>query len=674
MHDFNKGNPKLKKMKIRNNSLRSWIWLIISLFILINVGGILFVVRNLSWETIYQQISLLVPVLFLWIISLIAVYRIFIAYFVNPVRVIEKSLSGIAKGDLSVTTNIQRNDEIGKIAACADKLIRNQSDLADFLEKIGDGKFNTEYKVLSEKDKLGLSITGMKDKLQKLVSEDARRQWSSEGVAKFSALLRENSDDLKILCDKLLTDLVRYINANQGAIFLLNEENRDNKVLELFSAYAWKRKKHITKTIEIGEGLIGQAAIERDTVFLTDVPDNFITITSGLGDSNPRSILIVPMLFNDELFGIMEFASFQVYEPFEIQFVEKLAEITASTISRANINKQTQKLLRDSQKLTEELRTQEEEMRQNLEEMNATQEEMQQRELERIGIFTAINSTIATVEFNMDGSIITANEMFLKMMNYSLEEIENKPDRIFADKSNEPIEAYEKFWQELSNGSAKRGDFKRMTSDGRELWLSASYTPALDKSGKPYKVIALAQDISEKKRTELELQRQAEEMRSQGDKLIKYTAELEDIKKNLSEKLNEASKGLLKKIQDIETEKEKNIAVLEGCVDGVICFNQSGVIEYFNHSAEELWGIQRENVLGKNISTIMPLTLQSRENNLVVLYSHNGNEKDIQVRTEISFNDLNGNPIDLLATLTRAKIENEFNFTIFAQKISVDFF
>jgi PAS domain S-box-containing protein len=648
--------------------------MIIFLLILINVGGILFVVRNLSWETIYQQISLIVPVLLLWTASVIAVYRIFIAYIVNPVKTIEKSLSGIASGDLSVMTNISRSDEIGNIASYTDKLIKNQSDLADFLEKIGDGKFNTEYKVLSENDKLGLSITGMKDKLQKLVSEDARRQWSSEGVARFSALLRENSDDLKLLCDNLLADLVKYINANQGAIFLLNDENRDNKVLELVSAYAWKRKKHITKTIEIGEGLIGQAAIERDTVFLTDVPDNFITITSGMGDANPRSILIVPLLFNDELFGIMEFASFRVYEPFEVQFVEKLAEITASTISRAKINKQTQKLLRDSQKLTEELRTQEEEMRQNLEEMNATQEEMQQREVERIGIFTAINSTIATIEFNMDGSIITANDMFLKMMNYSLEEVENKPDRIFADKSNEPIEVYEKFWQELSSGVAKRGDFKRMTRDGREVWLSASYTPALDKSGKPYKVIALAQDISEKKRTELELQRQADEMRAQGDKLMKYTSELEDIKKNLSEKLNEASKGLLKKIQDIETEKEKNIAVLEGCVDGVICFNQSGIIEYFNHSAEELWGIQRENVLGKNISTIMPVTIQSRENNLAVLYSNNGLEKDIQVRTEISFNDPNGNSIDLLATLTRAKIENEFNFTIFSQKISVDFF
>jgi PAS domain S-box-containing protein len=467
---------------------------------------------------------------------------------------------------------------------------------------------------------------------------------------------------------------VKYLKANQGAVFLLNEENREKPVLEMVSAYAWSRKKHLKKRVEIGEGLVGQAAIEKETIYLTDVPDNFISITSGLGDANPRCILIVPLLFNDELFGVMEFATFKPYEPFEVDFVEKLAEIIASTISRENINKKTEKLLRESQKLTEEMRAQEEEMRQNLEEMNATQEEMQQREVERIGIFTAINNTIATVEFNMEGRIITANEMFLKMMNYTLEEIENKTDRIFADKSNEPIELFNKFWHDLNQGLLQRGEFKRITKEGREIWLSTSYTPALDKHGKPYKVIELAQDITEKKKAELESQRQAEELRAQGEKLKAYTSELEDIKNNLSEKLNEASKGLLKKIQDIESEKAKNIAVLEGCVDGVISFNQEGKIEYFNHSAEEIWGIQRENVIGKLISSIIPVSVVRTDNNITAYYNHDSTSKEINVRTEISFTDATGNNIDLLATLTRARVDNEITFTIFAQKISVDLF
>lgn len=634
----------------------------------------MFILNNLTLSIIYQQISLLITVVAIWCLSVYGIYRLFLTSILHPVKLIEKTIGMIAEGDLSGRIMMNREDELGRIGASIDTLISNQSGLSDFVEKIGDGNFNIEYKVVSSKDKLGSSITGMRDKLHKLVSEDATRQWSSEGIAKFGAILRENNDDIKAFCDKLLAELVKYMDANQGAIFLLNDDVNDRRILEMVSAYAWNRKKYISATIEEGEGLIGQCAIERDTIYLTDVPDNFITITSGLGDANPRCILIVPLLFNDELFGVMEFASFRTLQDFEIKFMENVAEIFASTISRTRINKQTQKLLRDSQKLTEELRTQEEEMRQNLEEMNATQEEMQQREVERIGIFTAINNTVATVEFTMDGRIITANDMYLKMMNYSLEEIEGKTDRIFADKENEPIEAYNRFWKELNDGVMQRGDFKRMTRDGREMWLTASYTPALDKSGRPYKVIELAQDISEKKRAELELQRQAEELRAQGEKLRNYTSELEDIKQNLSEKLSEASKGLLKKIQDIETEKEKNMAVLEGCVDAVISFNQAGIIEYFNHSAEEIWGTERSNVLCKPINSILPVIIENNGNNLTAFFSCNDVKKEIQVRTEISFADSTGSNVDLLATLTRAKIENEFTFTIFAQKISVDLF
>lgn len=659
-------------MNLNNCSLHTKIKLLTGLFLLIISAGILFAVKNLSLTFIYQDISSLIIVCVIWGLTVLIIFRLFVNFLHKPVKKIEEALDKISVGDLPPAVDIKSDDEFGHISRSVNLLIKNQSELAHFLEKIGDANFNVEYSVLSDKDKLGQAITGMRDKLQKLVSEDSSRQWSTEGIAKFSTILRENTDDLKVLCDKLLTDLVKYLSANQGAIFLLGDGEK--KYLELMSAYAWNRKKYITKQIEIGEGLVGQAALEKGTIYLTDVPDNYINITSGLGDANPGCILIVPLLFNDELFGVIEFASFKVYQPFEISFVEKLAEIIASTISRANITKQTQTLLSDSQKLTEELRKQEEEMRKNLEEMNATQEEMQQREVERIGIFTAINNTLATVEFNMEGRIITANDKFLNMMNYSLDEIENKTDRIFSDKSNEPIEQYNKFWSDLNKGILQQSDFKRLTKDGRQIWLNASYTPSLDKHGKPYKVIELAQDITEKKKAELESQRQAEELRSQGEKLRTYTSELEDIKQNLSEKLNEASKGLIKKIEDIESEKAKNIAILEGCVDGVISFNQDGLIEYFNHAAEEIWGIQRENVIGKSISSLISIAVATKDDNITAYYTNNGTTNEIHVRTEISFTDLNGKTVDLLATLTKAKVGTQITFTIFSQKISMDLF
>jgi PAS domain S-box-containing protein len=661
-------------MKLDQNNIRLKLNMIIIMFLLINIIGIIYVLKNFSLSIIYQQISSLIFVFIIWVLLLLIIYRIFLVYLYRPIKKIARVLKLASEGDLSEKANYVSNDELGQIANSIDSIIQNQSNLSEFLEKIGDGNFNIEYAVLSEKDKLGYSIAGMRNKLHKLVSDDAKRQWSTEGIARFGAILRENNDDIKVVCDKLLSDLVKYLNANQGAIFLLHAEKKEKTNLEMVSAYAWERKKYITKTIELGEGLVGQAAIEKGTIYLTDVPDNYINITSGLGDANPRSILIVPLLFNDELFGIMEFASFKTYESYEISFVEKLAEIVGSTISRANINKQTQKLLSDSQKLTEELRTQEEEMRQNIEEMNATQEEMQQREVERIGIFTAINNTLATIEFGMDGRIINANDKYLKMMDYTLDEIESKTDRTFSDKANEPIEVYNEFWKQLREGKVQNGDYKRITKNGREIWINASYTPALNKDGLPYKVIALATDITEKKNAELETRRQAEELRLQGEKLKTYTNELEDIKKNLSEKLNEASLGLKKKIQDIEMEKSKNIAILEGCVDAVISFDHTGKIEYFNTAAEETWGIQRDNVLGKKISSIIPLTLEQSNGSLAAYSVNEGGKKAVDLRTEISWIDKDGKDYDLLVTLTRAKVDKNETFTIFAQKISVDIF
>jgi PAS domain S-box-containing protein len=661
-------------MGYRNYTLGAKIRLIIIMFIVINITGIAFVLSNISLAVLYQQISFLTISLVFWVISLLIISSLFKSQILKPIRKISDVSNSASVGDLSKRTGYVSQDEIGKIAGAIDKIIENQLRLADFAEKIGDGNFDVEYHVLGKEDKLGYSITGMRDKLQKLAAEDIGRNWVSRGLTQFGEIARDESDNLSSLCDKFLSSLVKYINANQGMIFLNDNPEAGKDTLQLKSAYAWNKKKFISKKIEIGEGLIGQAAIEKDIIYLTDVPSDYISISSGLGDANPRCILVVPMMFNSELYGVIELASFRELKMFEIEFVQKLGEILSATISRFRTNEQTQKLLKDSQKLTEELRAQEEEMRQNIEEMNATQEEMQQREVERIGIFTAINNTLATVEFDMDGKIISANDIFLKMMKYSHDEIENKTDRIFADTANESIDTYHEFWKVLRSGKSQKGDFKRITREGREIWLSASYTPALDKEKVPYKVIQLAQDITEKKKAELETQRQAEELKIQGEKLKSYTSELEDIKTNLSEKLKEASNGLLIKIKDIEAEKAKNVAVLEGCVDGVISFNHEGIVEYFNNAAEEIWGIERDKVIGKPVSQIIPLSLEASENSLTAYFSMNGTSREIGVRSEVAWTDSNNKEYDLLMTLTKAKIENNINFTIFAQQISIDLF
>jgi transcriptional regulator with GAF, ATPase, and Fis domain len=137
--------------------------------------------------------------------------------------------------------------------------------------------------------------------------------------------------------------------------------------------------------VAYGQGLAGQCALEKETIYLAEVPADYVHITSGLGQAPPRTILVVPLLHNGDVYGVLEMASFQAFAPHQVAFVEKVAESIAGALANIAVNDQTRRLLEQSQQLAESMKSQEEELRQNQEELQATQEEMRRRqeELER---------------------------------------------------------------------------------------------------------------------------------------------------------------------------------------------------------------------------------------------------------------------------------------------------
>src|SRR5258706_8679455 len=260
-------------------------------------------------------------------------------------------------------------------------------------------------------------MLNMQGELGRVVEKDKKQNGTTEGMAKFGEILRSNNSDIEKLTDEIIGNLVKYLKANQGALYIIDDtSDSEDKTMSIASCYGWDKKKYVNQKVHLGEGLTGQAWQEGDVIYLTDVPSNYIRITSGLGDANPNAVLIVPLKVNDQIFGVVELASFGSVKDFEIEFVKKIAESIAATISTVKVNARTQRLLSESQQMTEEMRAQEEEMRQNMEELQATQEEMQRGQSESEGAMQALNSALSVVEYDMEGKILKANRNFLEML------------------------------------------------------------------------------------------------------------------------------------------------------------------------------------------------------------------------------------------------------------------
>jgi methyl-accepting chemotaxis protein len=255
----------------------------------------------------------------------------------------------------------------------------------EFANEISKGNFEFDFDTLDQHDALGESLRKMKTSLAEAKKRENEERFTTVGLNKISEIIRQHSSDKTKLCDELIITLVKYLEVNQGGLFLQEEEG-DHSYLELTSMYAYSRKKYLERRIEIGQGLVGQCFLEKDAIVLKQVPDSYISITSGLGKSNPRFLFLCPIMTKDEIVGVIELASFKEMKDYEMEFVKLAAENIASSIVSVKITSKIRHLLNESQEQAEQMRAQEEEMRQNMEELQATQEEMHRKvaEYERV--------------------------------------------------------------------------------------------------------------------------------------------------------------------------------------------------------------------------------------------------------------------------------------------------
>lgn len=256
----------------------------------------------------------------------------------------------------------------------------NQMEVNKYIaEEISKGNLEVEFDENMQDDELGQALLSMRDSLVEASKKEKADRYIADGINRIGELFQLNSSDAKAFYDSTISYLVPYLNFVQGAIYIVEKDENDNEYLERVSTYAYDRQKFVDDKIYPGQGLVGQCYLEKKPTYLTNVPNGYVNITSGLGQTNPQVLLIFPLITNNEVLGVIEVASMHDMPDHIIKFMEKASESMASSIKTVVNAQATKRLLAKSGEQQEVLQQQEEEMRQSMEELNATKEEMEGR-------------------------------------------------------------------------------------------------------------------------------------------------------------------------------------------------------------------------------------------------------------------------------------------------------
>ena len=241
----------------------------------------------------------------------------------TQVRAISEVASAVTKGDLTRTINVEAKGEVEALKDTINQMIANL-------------------------------------KATTLINQE--QDWLKSNLAKFTKML-QGQKDLNTVTRRILSELAEVVTAQHGRFYILTQDEitLDSK-LKLFASYAYKKERNDSQEVAIGEGLVGQCALEKERILITNTPSNYIKINSGLGESKPKNLIVLPVLFENQIKAVIELASFDSFNKTHLDFLEQLTESIGIVLNTIETNTRTEGLLTQSQSLADELRRTNEEL------------------------------------------------------------------------------------------------------------------------------------------------------------------------------------------------------------------------------------------------------------------------------------------------------------------------
>ena len=340
-----------------------------------------------------------------------------------------ESIARLSAGKLPIRfTAAPLRDEaenlIGAIEYIVD--ITDEMKVVDIAEKISQGDFSIEIEKRSEEDRLSVAINRMTKNLREMTEKNEKQNWLKTGQTEINDRMR-SEQDISGLGRNIVTFLAEYLNAQIGAIYLAG----DNNHLSLVGSYAYKKRKNLSNEFAFGEGLVGQAALEKENITLTDVPEDYIAVSSGLGEAAPNNIIVMPFMFDNEVKGVIELGSLYEFSDRNMDFLNLVSENIAIAVDSAQSRQQTQALLEKTQVQAEELQTQQEELRQANEELEEQTEALKESEAGLQAQQEELQQT--NEELEEQTQLLEEQKVNIKQKNMELEESRN----LFEEKAKD---------------------------------------------------------------------------------------------------------------------------------------------------------------------------------------------------------------------------------------------
>jgi signal transduction histidine kinase/CheY-like chemotaxis protein/HAMP domain-containing protein len=287
---------------------------------------------------------------------------------------VEGRLGGQASVPGAAGTWKDLTDNVNQLAANLTTQVRA---IAEVATAVTEGDLTRSIRVEAEGEVAALkdNINQMIANLRETTLKNSEQDWLKTNLAKFSRML-QGQKDLLTVARMILSELAPLVSASHGVFYSMDAASRDNAgtadneaKLKLLASYAYRERKTVSNEFRLGEGLVGQSALEKERILLTNVPGDYIQINSGLGAAPPYNIVVLPVVFEDEVKAVIELASFERFSPTHQVFLDQLTESIGIVLNTIEANMRTESLLDQSQSLARELQSRQEELQQTNEEL-----------------------------------------------------------------------------------------------------------------------------------------------------------------------------------------------------------------------------------------------------------------------------------------------------------------